>query len=715
MVRSLPLRNGFFAAPQVTLSDENDLLLWGRSLVPDLHHHPEAEWTLLQEKKGVQVCQDRQKGGLTYSIKGVATVRASLDDIMELFSAASTSEFRTLMQLQLREFFADAAVLFHNEQNESEILGIKWLAMRNKKSAMNPIVHTHDFCVLEYTGVLGADVIGGDPDKPIGVCLYESIEQMECPPLYESHRLERGSISKCGYLFQPREEGVVEAQFVCSIRQPPNQRGKRRLNRSLLLNWAESVGVIEESIGRRRISRELTLRRQPTWVNDKDRQCCHLCLKTFTNTRRKHHCRACGEIICRSCSLYKSVDLQSVGLTTLRVCKACMDGTKADKDLLANADATSTTPNSVSSSAAATGNGSSSADALALALPKGVDDEKLRDAVEEYALALPTQQVSTVPDLVGMAWLKQIAMRDPSKREMVSDLMERLRLEAQDQYAAANNEEKEEQVDIYDTLCDLAAQALSCKYAVVSLVDENRQWFKSAVNVREADVPRDFSFCEYPVRDQRPLVVMDALRDPRFMNHPFVTGPLAVRFLAGAPLFTVDNECVGAVCVLDTDPRQALQENQIATMQNLAHLAMVMVQERREAQTKFARAAAASSQLVAAAPHYHQQSQQLHHPHMMMHPLHQQQFNPNYSYGPQAYGAVGAGAGAGATSSDMVPLSSYESSMIVQAKPQQPREDPVLKEQMIQLLQKASQVRDQVNLQSQQTTAQQAGLQSSGE
>lgn len=709
MVRSLPLRHGFFAAPQVTLSDENDLLLWGRSLVPDLLHHPEAEWTLLQEKKGVQVCQDRQKGGLTYSIKGVATVRASLDDVMELFSAASTSDLRTLMQLQLREFFADAAVLFHNEQNESETLAIKWIAMRNKKSAMNPTAHTHDFCVLEYTGILGADAIGGDPDKPIGVCLYESIEQMECPPLYESHRLERGSISKCGYLFQPREEGVVEAQFVCSIRQPPNQRGKRRLNRTLLVNWAESVGVIEESIGRRRISRELTLRRQPTWVNDKDRQCCHLCLKTFTNTRRKHHCRACGEIICRSCSLYKSVDLQSVGLTTLRVCKACMDGTKAEKDVLLAADAASTTPNSVSSSlAVAMNNGSTSlsVDALALALPKGVDDEKLRDAVEEYALALPAQQVSTVPDLVGMAWLKQIAMRDPSKREMVSDLMERLRLEAQDQYAAsaAANEEKEEQVDIYDTLCDLAAQALSCKYAVVSLLDENRQWFKSAVNVREADVPRDFSFCEYPVRDQRPLVVMDALRDPRFMNHPFVTGPLAVRFLAGAPLFTVDNECVGAVCVLDTDPRETLQENQIAAMQNLAHLAMVMVQERREAQTKFARAAAASSQLVAALPRHHQQ--------MMMHPLHQQQqqLNPSYSYGPQAYGA-----GAVVTSSDMVPLSSYESSMIVPAKPQQPREDPVLKEQMIQLLQKASQVRDQVNLQSQQTTAQQAGLQSSGE
>lgn len=729
MVRSLPLRQGFFAAPQVSLSDETDLLLWGRSLVPDLRHQPETEWTLLHEKRGVQVCEDRQKGGLTYSIRGVATVRATLDDVMELFAAATTTQFRGLMQLQLREFFADAAVLYHSNVGsnsgastdesasqgggggDSETLGIKWLAMRNKKSAINPMVHTHDFCVLEYAGILGADAIGGDPDKPIGVCVYESIEQMECPSLYESHRLERGSISKCGYLFTPREDGVVEAQFVCSIRQPPNQRSKRRLNRALLVNWAESVGAIEESISRKRISRDLTLRRQPVWVNDKDRQCCHLCLKTFTNTRRKHHCRACGEIICRACSLYKSVELATVGLTTLRVCKACMDGTKAlaaDKDK----DSLSTTPQSMASS---TANGTSSSE-LALPLPKGVDDHTLRDAVEEFALALPTQPLgaATVPDLVGLAWLQQIAARDPSKRDMVSDLMERLRLEAQDQYESESSS-AEQQVDIYDTLCDLAAQALACKYAVVSLIDENRQWFKSAVNVREADVPRDFSFCEYPVRDQQPLVVMDALRDSRFMHHPFVTGPLAVRFLAGAPLFTVDNECVGAVCVLDTEPRHVLQENQIATMQNLAHLAMVMVQERREAQAKVARAAAASSQLVptgrAMASPY-----QLQHHSAMMHPLHPPQaFHAGYSYGP-----TGPSSAPSTTmSSDMVPLSSYAESSLVVSKqqPSPPREDPVLKEQMIQLLQKASQVRDQVNLQSQQssTGAQQAGLQSSGE
>ncbi|KAI9911029.1 hypothetical protein PsorP6_011029 [Peronosclerospora sorghi] len=682
MVRSLPLRSGFFKTPELSESDQAELLSWARSLVPDLVRQPDVEWTMMHERKGVQLCEDRQKGGLTYSIRAVTSVRATLDSVLDIFMAPTTIEYRSLMQLQLREFFADAAVLFSKEQNESEVLSIKWVAARNKKSvpALGGQVGV-DFCFLEYAGIVSSDWLDGNQGPPtngltlsstsssskatsVGICLFESIDQAECPSLYDSHKLERASVSKCGFIFRPtNDDGVVEATFACSIRQPPGVRGKRRWNRALLAHWAQSVAGIEEAISRRRISKELTKRRVPTWVNDKDRACCHMCLKTFTNTRRKHHCRACGEIICRTCSVYKNVELQSVGLTTLRVCKACMDGTSSA------AEREKEEANLKAGAAVAAATTDVSGDNVAF--PRGIDHLILQDAVGEYALALPGAHVSTVPDLVGIAWLQQLAARDQESKAMINALMERLRLEGQDK---GSGRASEEQVDIYDTLCDLAAQTLACKYAVVSLVDENRQWFKSAVNVKESEVPRDFSFCEYPVRDQRPLVVMDALQDPRFQTNPFVTGPLGVRFLAGAPLFTVDNECVGAVCVLDTAPRQSLQESQIATMQNLAHLAMVMVQERREAQSKVARAMV-TSQLVPAR-------------------------------------ATGTALTHGSGVSDLVPLSSYSETPVVVQGRERPKEDPVLKEQMIQLLQKASQVRDQVTMQSHK---QQAGLQSSAE
>ncbi|KAI9982686.1 hypothetical protein PInf_008673 [Phytophthora infestans] len=430
---------GFFKAPDLSDADQAELLSWGRSLVPDL------------------LCEDRQKGGLTYSIRAVATVRVSLDDVMDIFLAKNTVDYRSLMQLQLREFFADAAVLFHKEQNESESLSIKWTAARTKKSVASLGGQVGvDLCLLEYAGVISSKLVGGTKqynalndssssntsrNSPVGVCLYESIDQAECPSLYDSHKPERASVSNFGFLFRPHvDEDVVENTF----------------NRALLAHWAQSVGGIEESNSRRRISKELTRRRVPMWVKDKDRACCHLCLKTFTNTRRKHHCRACVEIICRACSVYKSVDLQSVGLTTLRVCKACMDDTSSavDRDE-ANLKA-----------AAAVTAAANGATADKSNLPEGVDNSVLRDSVEEYALAVPGAQVSTAPDLVGIAWLQQLAARDDESKTMS--------------------------------------------------VDENRQWFKSAVNVKESEVPRDFGFCEYSVRDQRPLVVMDTLRDPRF-------------------------------------------------------------------------------------------------------------------------------------------------------------------------------------------------------
>lgn len=200
---------------------------------------------MIHERKGVQLCEDRQKGGLTYSIRAVATVRASLDDVMDIFLAENTVDYRSLMQLQLREFFADAAVLFHKEQNESESLSIKWTAARTKKSVASLGGQVGvDLCLLEYAGVISSKLVGGtkqynalndssssntSKNSPVGVCLYESIDQAECPSLYDSHKLERASVSNCGFLFRPHvDEDVVENTFVCSIRQPPGARTKRR-------------------------------------------------------------------------------------------------------------------------------------------------------------------------------------------------------------------------------------------------------------------------------------------------------------------------------------------------------------------------------------------------------------------------------------------------------------------------------------------------------
>ncbi|EQC41047.1 hypothetical protein SDRG_02103 [Saprolegnia diclina VS20] len=658
MVRLLPLRNGFFSAPHISETEEVELLTWARTLVPSLNS-PDSEWAFSHEKKGITVSEDRQKGGLFYSIRGVGAVQASLEDVMDMMIATNTNEFRSMMKLLLKDMSLDSAVIYQRDQNDSESLSIKWFALKNKAA----MATSQDFCVLEYAGILSADYIGGDPNKLVGVCLYESIDQSECPSLFDSHRLERGSISKCGYLFRPTDElGTLEAQFICSIRQPPGIRTTRRSNRAMLQYWAESLSNIQESVHTRRISRLLTQRETPTWVSDHERQCCHLCLKSFTGIRRKHHCRACGEVICKKCSIINSVDLPPIGLTTMRICKSCSDGNLVTASAQADDQAA---PEPISRRGSA----------LDPRISSGIHGNEL-------ALTLPSSKGS-VPDSVGMAWLSQIAARDPTKREMVEKLMEGFGLQEEGIFEASSGEYNPDAPpeDIYDLLCDLASQALDCKFAIVHILDENRQWFKSKVTIKESDIGRDFSFCEVPVSTRMPVVVLDTWKDGRFETNPFVTGPLQVRFLAGAPLFDVDGSCVGSVCVLDSKPRVSLPPTQLALMEKLAHLAMVSLQERREAVAK--------KQLLVL-PRAQSVSYESAKPFML---------------GQVPYNAQRA--------SDLVPLqSSYTKSAPSASQAAALQEQKKMQEQMLELLHQSSLTQQQL-----QTTVsrQDAGLPSSGE
>ena len=109
----------------------------------------------------------------------------------------------------------------------------------------------------------------------------------------------------------------------------------------------------------------------------------------------------------------------------------------------------------------------------------------------------------------------------------------------------------------FDRLTRLAAAIFDVPTALVSLVDQDRQWFKSALGVgtiRES--PRESSFCAHAVVNRETLVVPDTLSDMRFADNPMVTGGPRVRFYAGEPLILPDGSCVGTVCLIDTRPRE---------------------------------------------------------------------------------------------------------------------------------------------------------------
>ncbi len=107
----------------------------------------------------------------------------------------------------------------------------------------------------------------------------------------------------------------------------------------------------------------------------------------------------------------------------------------------------------------------------------------------------------------------------------------------------------------------------------ISLLDRDRQWFKSTVGMGDLkETPRDGTFCDYAIRRSRPTVVLDATRDPLFSRSPYVTDGPKVRFYTGFPLW-VGGQRVGTLCTLDFEPRESITEEQLEQFHELALLA----------------------------------------------------------------------------------------------------------------------------------------------
>ena len=131
--------------------------------------------------------------------------------------------------------------------------------------------------------------------------------------------------------------------------------------------------------------------------------------------------------------------------------------------------------------------------------------------------------------------------------------------------------------EYFDSITRLAADMFGVTGCYVSLIDSDRQWFKSVAGFcSPGSIQRDETFCNYTVQQSDVLVVEDTLLDPRFVDNPMVTGPTAIRFYAGAPLLTPDGFAVGALCVIDTQPR-TLGAAEQAKLANLAALLMAHI------------------------------------------------------------------------------------------------------------------------------------------
>jgi len=203
--------------------------------------------------------------------------------------------------------------------------------------------------------------------------------------------------------------------------------------------------------------------------------------------------------------------------------------------------------------------------------------ESVRSSSHEFLFLRLSLEYDFGPDrLRGSApfcTTQELLMSAPTNR------METARLAALDRYAILDSEPEQS----FDDLVILAAHICKVPMAMLSLVDDHRQWFKSSLGVQVRETPKESSICAHAIQQSDLFIIADTLQDPRFRENPLVVGEPHIRFYAGAPLINEDGYARGTLCVVDREPRE-LDHDQREALNALGRLALRQMELRMNLQ-----------------------------------------------------------------------------------------------------------------------------------
>ncbi|TMW59014.1 hypothetical protein Poli38472_007159 [Pythium oligandrum] len=288
------------------------------------------KWTDLKTKYGTSVQKTqfldfRPANKATYAsvlVKSSVLIRDTRpEEILQAIAKTKTKEYRKSMAYLHGNSFADGRTLFKfpsavaNKRPDYSYRAIKWCAYRGKG---RDEAKSLDFAFLEYAGKKSPT----PGSMVVGFCLQESIQRERQLPVLEGYGIVRGFMSRTGVIIsRTHHANAYRVTSICQIDGDIEPVVRSFLEEVL----QESVGAIVRLQGlldRQRVS-SMKFLEQWEWVANSDRKVCAVCTKGFF-FHRKHHCRACGEVVCSSCAPLRELDEPVYDITQLRICQSCM-------------------------------------------------------------------------------------------------------------------------------------------------------------------------------------------------------------------------------------------------------------------------------------------------------------------------------------------------------------------------------------------------------
>lgn len=479
-----------------------------------------------------------------------------------------------------------------------------------------------DLCLVDYLSL--AFIPNTDKTEQVHLWCFTSTDgdSVGCMELKDTHNVARSKLTKLGVFWRKLSEEETEVIICGSF---PSKHS-HAVSSILLASLSRLQGTIEDL----RLSSQLYIHRS-TWVKDKERASCHLCMRNFHALRRKHHCRKCGEVICSDCSTVETIDLPAIGYSKLRLCKVC--GIRArstplkriDKsnvfDRLVRARSLSNihagSPFSRASYVEAKhdtvggheSSHSSSLDAMFVTPLHGNQslvgletrthsssgysssasnhNNDPDDAFDELADSMRTHgggSSSTNASTSGSVAAIHPISRSTHPQDF-DDFVDGRNLKTQLTAMEQKKQKAGSNSNMFDLLCELACQTLNCPIASVCIVDGEGLFVRSAAGL-DANVGLDDELTLFidKVMGSTPAIVLDANVDKQ-VHQVFARRGAApeIRFFAGCPIYSRTNKKLGYVCVADLTKRDTIGASCAFTMERLATLAVTTMERNMNA------------------------------------------------------------------------------------------------------------------------------------